>query len=58
MLQIEAQNIYEDIVEERGQDEIQGMSKEDALETVKCYGHEGEIAQEIANLLWAIAEGV
>jgi hypothetical protein len=58
MVQTEAQKIYDDIVEERGQEEIQGMSKDDALETVKCYGHEGETAQEIANFLWSMAEGV
>ena len=53
----EALNIKEDILGERTPEELMGMTLKDAIETVETYGHSGEIAKEIAYLLWKECEG-
>ena len=49
----EAQNILDDLLDERGGDmgELHGMSMEDALDTVGSYGHKGSKAKKIAKEL-------
>lgn len=54
----EALNILDDIMQERDPEEIQGMTEEDALETVMAYGHEGKLAKKIARILHSEAEGL
>jgi hypothetical protein len=56
--QEEAQNILDDILQEREPDELQGMTMEDAMETVKGYNHTGKEAEEIAKILHSLAEGL
>ena len=52
----EASNILDDLLDERGGDmeELHGMSIEDALETVKSYGHSGAKAKKIAEELFGM----
>jgi len=50
-VQEEAQNILSDILEERDRSELMFMSMEDAIATVECYGHEGNLLKEIAEHL-------
>ena len=52
----EASNILDDLLDERGGDmeELHGMSIEDALDTVKTYGHTGSKAKKIAEELWGM----
>ena len=45
----EAQNIMDDILEERDRFEVMNMSFEDALSTVECYGLKDPLATDIAN---------
>ena len=49
----EAESILNDLLDERGgdMDELQGMSMEDALDTVETYGHSGSKAKKIAQEL-------
>ena len=58
--QEDAQNIFEDILEERKgfEYEVYGMSKEDALKTVEAYGYQGKMSKEISEYLWSLAEGI
>ena len=56
--QEEAQNILDDILQEREPDELQGMTMEDAMETVKGYNHTVKEAEEIAKILHSLAEGL
>jgi hypothetical protein len=53
--QEEAQNILFDILEERDREEISLMTMEEAIETVKCYGHEGDLLNEIAEHLFLLS---
>jgi hypothetical protein len=52
----EASNILDDLLDERGGDmeELHGMSIEDAMDTVKTYGHKGAKAKKIAEELWGM----
>jgi hypothetical protein len=50
----EASNILDDILGERDMEEVHGMSMEDALVTVKTYGHTGSKAKKIAEELWGM----
>jgi hypothetical protein len=50
----EASNILDDILGERDKEEVHGMSMEDALVTVKTYGHTGSKAKKIAEELWGM----
>lgn len=52
----EAQNILDDILSERDWMEIADMTFEDALDTVKAYGHFGPKARAIAEKLVALAQ--
>lgn len=54
----EAQNILDDLLEERSPEELQAMTIEDALETVEAYGYEGEELAQIAEMLHRLAEGI
>jgi len=52
----EAENILQDLLDERGGDmgELHGMKMEDALDTVKAYGHKGSKAKKIAQELFSM----
>ena len=52
----EAQNILDDLLDERGGDmgELHGMEMEDALDTVEAYGHKGSKAKKIAQELHSL----
>lgn len=52
-----AQGILDDILQERGPEELQGMTEDVALETVEAYGYTGEEAEEITRILLNLAEG-
>jgi hypothetical protein len=54
----EARDILDDILQERDPEELYGMTIEDALDTVLSYGHTGEEANIIANILHILAQGV
>jgi hypothetical protein len=54
----EAQDILDDILQERDAEELYGMTEKDALDTVLAYGHTGEEAFTIANILHTLAQGV
>lgn len=50
-IKLEAQKISEDILEEQGDLAPQSIDLEEALETVSCYGYEGEELESIAKEL-------
>ena len=50
----EASNILDDLLGERDMEELHGMSIEDALDTVKTYGHSGTKAKKIAEELFGM----
>lgn len=52
----EAENILNDLLDERGGDmgELHGMEMEDALDTVKAYGHKSSKAKKIAKELFSL----
>jgi cytochrome P450 len=54
----EAQDILDDILQEREPEELYGMTEQDALDTVLAYGHTEEEANTIANILHTLAQGV
>ena len=54
----EAQNILEDILDERSPEELRGMTLDDAMETVEAYGYEGDQCKSIAKILHNLAEGI
>ena len=56
--QEEAQNILSDILEERDREEIALMTMKEAIETVECYGHEGDLLKEIAEHLFSLASEI
>jgi len=54
----EAQNILDDILNERSPVELHRMSIDDAIETVEAYGYKGDQCQTIAQILHNLAEGI
>jgi hypothetical protein len=56
-IELEAQNIAEDIYEEHG-DLVHGViDLQQAKETVRCYGYEGDALEKISKHLVIIMDG-